>query len=246
MPHAIVDVDAYPLAKSRPSRNSKPLSRELQQASVALEHFRLLYEQSPLSQLIHRQLQTSLKNSIIPITRILSLGLGSLLVSKGQTRRLKQLTILLAVRDSISQISRSAVEIYAQDPTFTRADEAFLNSLGIRILRTPSGAELGEAATLVSPSTLVYSPFLTIEAYEQFLVKSGLPIPIVLGDDFNALLSKWPKHSEERKQVEAVMKSGLSKYRRRAIVGEGFWAEEDGSFPMAMYEEARGRIKAKM
>ncbi|KAF2832423.1 hypothetical protein CC86DRAFT_280647, partial [Ophiobolus disseminans] len=76
-----------------------------------------------------------------------------------------------------------------------------------------------------------------------------LSIPVIFGDDFNALLSKWPKHSEERKQVESAMKSGLSKYRRRVISGEGFWVEEDGTFPMAVYEMVRAReggVKAKI
>ncbi|KAF1849046.1 uncharacterized protein K460DRAFT_263485, partial [Cucurbitaria berberidis CBS 394.84] len=61
-------------------------------------------------------------------------------------------------------------------------------------------------------------------------------VQYLLGDDFNALLNKWPKHSAERTQVERVMKSGLLSYRRRVVNGEGFWTKGDGTFPMAVYE----------
>jgi hypothetical protein len=108
--------------------------------------------------------------------------------------------------------------------------------MGITILRTPSGTQPGEAGAIVSPLTLVYSPFLTFEAYEQLLYNTSQSVPVIIGDDFHALARKWPKHSAERKQVENVTRLGLSKYRRRAISGDGFWAEEDETFPMAMYE----------
>lgn len=241
MPHTTKDIQTYP-PKSRRYAASRSSPRKPQQLSATLDHLQQLYSQSFLSKSIHRHIQTSIKNTATPISRVLSLGLGSLQPSKHLPRRLKQLTILLAVRNSINQISGCQIAVYAQDPTFTRNDEAFLTSLDIQILRTPSVAELGEAATVISPLALVYCPFLTIEAYGQLLVQGNLPIPnIVFGDDFDALLDKWPKHSAERKQVDVVMKAGLLKYKRRAVGGEGFWTEGDGGFPMAVYEYIRRR-----
>lgn len=235
MHHATADIDAYSSKRHR-NTNSKSSPRKSQQLSATLDHLQQLYSQSSLSKSIDRHIQISIKHSTHPVTRILSLGLGSLQPSKHQTRRLKQLTILLAVRDSIKQLSNCQITVYAQDPTFTRTDEAFLTSLDIRILRTPSSAELGEAATVISLSTLVYCPFLTVEVYERLMLTADPPVGILFGDDFNALLDKWPKHSAERKQVELVMHAGLAKYRRRAVGGEGFWTEGDGAFPMAVYE----------
>jgi hypothetical protein len=177
-----------------------------------------------------------LKNVHTPITKILSLGLGSLVAAKGQSRRLKQLTILLFVRDILMQIWDMSAQVYAQDPTFTRKDESFLESLGIHILRTQSGSELGEASLILDTSTLVYSPFLTLEAYEQ-LLKDGTTVQYLFGDDFDVLLQKWPRQSAERVGVDRVMKKGLRAFRKRPVVGEGFWTEEDGTFPMAIYEK---------
>lgn len=238
MPHAIEETSVFPAPQPTINRKSKGRnsSRESQHTSALLEEYRTLFEQSALSNIIVRQLQASRKYTTTPVSRILSLGLGSLSVVKGQARRLKQLTILLAVRDTYQRISGTSIDVYAQDPTFTRADEAFLTNLGIRILRTPHGSELGEAKALIDPSTVVYSPFLTLEVYEQLLVKSVSPVQQIIGDDFNALLSKWPKHSAERGQVEGMMKYGLTKYRRRGVIGEGFWESEDGTFPMAIYD----------
>ncbi|KAJ4373069.1 hypothetical protein N0V83_003360 [Neocucurbitaria cava] len=237
------------LTRNRKSK-VKSSSREWQYLSAMLQDHQALFEQSQLSQNISRQLKVTLKNSSTSVTTILSLGLGSLQVTREQTRRLKQLTILLSLRDTLRQVSGKQIGIYAQDPTFTRTDETFLNSLGISILRTPSGSDLGEAAAIICPSTLIYSPFLTLEAYEQLLFNAATPVQFFVGDDFNALLKKWPKHSAERAQVERVMKSGLSRYRRRAVDGEGFWKEQDGTFPMAVYGWVDGgerrREKAKI
>jgi hypothetical protein len=250
MPHAIEDVHDFALPKSL--RSPKTSSRALHQLHASLNHFQHLSHHSPFSQSITRYLQTSIKHASIPIpipiTQILSLGLGSLQVTKGQTRRSKQLTILLAIRDIIAVLSNTAFDIYTQDPSFTRVEESFLTTLGIQILRTPSGSSLGEAASVISNSTLIYTPFLTIEVYEQLLVTSGLPVPILFYDDFNALLGKWLKHSGERRQVEGVVKAGLGRYKRRAEVEEGFWAEEVGAFPMAVYvhEKERERVRARM
>ncbi|CAO2650046.1 Nn.00g013380.m01.CDS01 [Neocucurbitaria sp. VM-36] len=233
-------VRAYAPTSRHRKPKAKSSSREKQFLSTILQDHQALYNQSQLSQNISRQLQATFKNSATPVTTILSLGLGSLRGSKGQTRRLKQLTILLAIQDTFRRISGRQIDIYAQDPTFTRADESFLTSLGIRILRTPSGSVLGEAATIIRPSTLIYSPFLTLEAYEQLLLNIASSIQFLVGDDFNALLNKWPKYSAERTQVEGIIKVGLSRYRRRVVDGEGFWTEEDGTFPMAVYGRLDG------
>ncbi|KAF1976196.1 hypothetical protein BU23DRAFT_435113, partial [Bimuria novae-zelandiae CBS 107.79] len=183
------------------------------------------------------------------ITRLLSLGLGSLSSpEKGQTRRLKQLAVLLSIRDTLQTLTKGPIEAYAQDPTFTHADEALLQSLGVRIARTSSGSSLGEAAQLLDAGTVVYSPFLTLEAYEELLVKAKSPVQYLVGDDFNALVEKWPKRSAERAQVERVTKAALGRYRRKAVSGAGFWEESDGSFPMAVYAvpgSAKERVRAK-
>ncbi|KAF2119064.1 hypothetical protein BDV96DRAFT_488009, partial [Lophiotrema nucula] len=70
---------------------------------------------------------------------------------------------------------------------------------------------------------------------------------LLVSDDFNALKEKWPKHSPERPQVERLMKGPVSRYRRRAVQGGGFWGESDESFPMAVYSfENRTREKARI
>lgn len=158
---------------------------------------------------------------------------------------MKQLVILMAIRDILHSMHGSPIEIYAQDPSFTRADETFLTNLGIRILHTSSAESLGEAVSVLSPTTLVYSPFLTLEVYKQLLNTSQAQVPLIFGDDFTALLKKWLRHSPEQKEVEALMKSGLVGYKRRVVAGKGFWDAEDGSFPMAVYEVQGGDNKAK-
>jgi hypothetical protein len=251
MPNAIADIEEGYM-QPRAHRRSKPVSssREVRVLAALLNSSQELYNRSQLSEIFNRQLQATLKHSPIPVTAILSLGLGSFRALKDQSRRLKQLTILLAIRDILRRISGSLIQVYAQDPTFTRADEAFLSDLGLHILRTPSGSELGEAASVISPSTLIYSPFLTLEAYENLFMNSKISVQYLVGDDFNALLSKWPKHSAEQAQVEGIMKSGLSSYRRRAVTGALFWTEDDKTFPLAMYEKldgsARRREKARI
>ncbi|OAG01308.1 uncharacterized protein CC84DRAFT_1049028, partial [Paraphaeosphaeria sporulosa] len=69
-------------------------------------------------------------------------------------------------------------------------------------------------------------------------------VQYVIGDDFNALLDKWPKYSAERAQVQKVTKAGLGRYQRKAILGTGFWEEIDGAFPMAVYA-AQNRVNEK-
>lgn len=214
---------------------SRPASREQHLQNLLLAAYET-YVQSQFAQNIDRQVSNLVKSASAPITHVLSLGLGSLSsTEKGQTRRLKQLVILLAIRTSLQRLSKGTIEVYAQDPTFTRQDEALLSSLNVRILRTSSGSSLGEAASKLTSSTLVYSPFLTLEAYEQLFIHSKQPVPYLIGDDFNSLMQKWPKHSAERSQVEQVTKSALGQYRRKAISGSGFWDDSDGAFPMAVY-----------
>lgn len=247
MPPAVQDIEvSLPQNKARRHPKSKVLPRELLKLTYQLLDLQELYAQSQLSQSISRQLHTIFRSGQ-PITRIVSLGLGSLLVSKGQSRRLKQLAILLTIRDQLQKERQELIEVYAQDPTFTRLDEALLSSFGISILRTSSGSDLGEAASVISPTTLAYSPFLTLEAYEQLFRRTEIPMQYLLGDDFNALLQRWPKRSAERAQVDALLKYGLTRYRGKAVTGEGFWTEEDETFPSAIYAIAsKVPAKAKM
>lgn len=235
MPHAMQDIEvSVPQRKAPRLPKNKALPRELLQLTSQVLDLQELYAHSELAHSISRQSYTISKSGR-PIARIVSLGLGSLFVVKGQSRRLKQLAILLAIRDQLQEVRREPIEMYAQDPAFTRLDETFLASFGVRILRTSSGSDLGEAASLISPNTLVYSPFLTLEAYEQLFLKTTVSVQYLLGDDFDALLQKWPKRSAERTQVEGLLKQGLARYRRKAVSGEGFWTAEDETFPSAVY-----------
>ena len=236
MLHAIRNIENRALPQyPRQRTKSTPLPRELQQLTRQLLDQQDLLHRSQLSVSLSRCLQKITKTNT-PITRIVSLGLGSLLSMKSQSRRLKQLAILFSIRDCVQRGRQEPIEVYAQDPSFTRQDKALLAALDINILQTPSSSELGEAASVMSPFTLVYSPFLTLEAYEQLISQPVMPMRYLIGDDFNALLEKWPNWSAERRQVEGVLRSGLSKYRRKALAGEGFWTEEDETFPMAVYE----------
>lgn len=236
-------------SKPRRQPKAKPKSsRDQHHLQAMLSDAQTVYTNSNFASNIEKQLAFLKKSSLAPVTRILSLGLGSLSsAEKGQTRRLKQLAVLIAIRDTLQKQSKTPIQVYAQDPTFTRQDEALLSSFDIRIARTSSGSSLGEAADLIDGSTLIYSPFLTLEAYEQLLIRSKQPVQYFIGDDFNALLEKWPKYSAERAQVERVTKSALGRYRRKAISGAGFWDETDAAFPMAVYAvQSNVKEKAKM
>jgi hypothetical protein len=165
------------------------------------------------------------------------MGLGSL-TSRDQSRRIKQLTIFLAIAEQMEFLAKSPIKLYAQDPAFTKVDEAFLESLGIKILRTPSPSILGEAEKLIDEETMVFSPFLTIQAYQNVLKSSRMGM--LVGDDFNALRLKWPKFTTEHDDVESLIKRELIKYQRRSIYevskeGKDFWGKEDKMFPMALY-----------
>jgi len=73
-----------------------------------------------------------------------------------------------------------------------------------------------------------------LEAYE-LLFSSGT-LSFFIGDDFDALRNKWPKHSASRNEAESLLKRFVKSYRKRAItIEEGFWEETDKSFPMAIY-----------
>lgn len=226
---------------------AKP-SRDIYRLQVQLADLQSTYTTSEFAKNIDKQLLFLTKSATTSLTRIISLGLGSLSsTERGQTRRLKQLALLISIRETLQSQAKAPIEVYAQDPTFTKQDEALLRSLNIHILRTASGSSLGEAADMITPSTLIYSPFLTLEAYEQLLIGSKQPVQYVVGDDFNALLEKWPKHSAERAQVQRVTKAALGRYRRKAVSGAGFWEESDGAFPMAVYAvQRRVNEKARM
>jgi hypothetical protein len=230
----------------KPRRNlpAKP-SRELHRLQNQLTNVRFIYSTTEFAKNINKHLLFLTKSATSSFTRIVSLGLGSFSsTEKGQTRRLKQLALLLAIRDTLQNQTKAPIQVYAQDPTFTRQDEALLGSLDIRILRTTSGSSLGEAADVIDETTLIYSPFLTLEAYEKLLVEPRRSVQYLIGDDFNALLEKWPKYSAERAQVQKVTKASLGRYRRKAISGAGFWEESDGAFPMAVYA-AQSRVNEK-
>ncbi|KAL5375934.1 hypothetical protein DPSP01_010799 [Paraphaeosphaeria sporulosa] len=243
---SVVMAEPHAALSSRPRRKTqaKP-SRDFRRLLAQLADLQSSYVTSEFAKNIEKQLPSLTKPGTTSFTRIVSLGLGSLSsTEKGQTRRLKQLTLLLAIQDTLQKQTQSPIEVYAQDPAFTKQDEAMLSSLNVRILRTASGSSLGEAADVIDASTLIYSPFLTLDAYEQLLVESKRPVQYVIGDDFNALLDKWPKYSAERAQVQKVTKAGLGRYRRKAILGTGFWEEIDGAFPMAVYA-AQNRVNEK-
>ncbi|KAF9768387.1 hypothetical protein IL306_014329 [Fusarium sp. DS 682] len=228
-----------PSKKSQSSRKGNGSSgKQLQQLYRLYEDARDIYNQSALAKTIEDMLRTKNRPRI---TKIVSLGLGSLLDAKDQQRRIKQLVVLMAIAShlTLSTSDKKTLKIYAQDPTFTAADETFLQSLGIAVLKTPSIANLGEAGRMLDEETLVYSPFLTLETYKLLLSTSQssdgtAKAPILVSDDFNALRLKWDKRTTERKDVEGLIQ-GAREYRRRAVSGEGFWTQADRPFPMALY-----------
>lgn len=179
----------------------------------------------------------------LPITKAISLGLGSL-VSKDQSRRIKQLTIFLAIIKQLEASAAQPIKVYAQDPAFTKVDELFLESLGIRILRTPSASILGEAERHMDMRAMVYSPFLTIQAYRNVLESCN--VGILVGDDFNALRMKWPKSTSEHDDVNRLIKRELMPYQKRSFnqgskLENFFWEKDDKMFPMALYRRSQER-----
>ncbi|RSL87219.1 hypothetical protein CEP51_002378 [Fusarium floridanum] len=226
------------------SRKHAGSSRQLDQLSRLYDDAMDLFNQSALAASFEDMLNVKNRPRI---TRLVSLGLGSLLDSKDQQRRIKQLVIFMAIASHLTlpMSDESSVTLSAQDPTFTAIDEAFLNSLGITVLKTPSSSDLGDAGQMINEETLVYSPFLTIATYKLLFSHSlytstqslsGSKIPILVSDDFNALKLKWDKRTSEHRDVETLIKGAKSgNYRRRAVNGEGFWAESDRPFPLAIY-----------
>ncbi|KAH7128049.1 hypothetical protein B0J13DRAFT_483559 [Dactylonectria estremocensis] len=224
---------------------------------MVYEEAKHLFHQSALSETFEAMLRAKNRPRV---NKAVSLGLGSLAPSKYQSRRLKQLVIFIAIASYLGLTSdgpTTGVPVYAQDPTFTRTDEEFLATLGIQVLKTPSIYDLGEAGRMIDGNSVVYSPILTIAAYtrllpspsEQSMESSGLDaLPLLIGDDFNALKMKWEKRTTEYKIVEEVMKTMKARaFQRRAVGGEGFWEEVDNTFPMAVYwgQTGRGRVSEK-
>lgn len=230
--------------KIRPAKGRNS-SKQLQQLEILYNEAKSLFHQSALSRSFQIMLQAKSRPRV---TKVVSLGLGSLGPSKDQTRRIKQLVIFINIASYLdaSSSETDAVALYAQDPNFTKTDEEFLGSLGIRVLKTPSASDLGEAGSMIDGETIVYSPFLTIDAYIQLFAplsaKSrdvsgpGAVLPALIGDDFNALKMKWEKRTAEHRQVDEIMKEiKASEYQRRAVGGGGFWEDADSPFPMAFY-----------
>jgi SRR1 len=227
---------------TQPARTSKTktsLTREHRQLHILYDETRTRYLESNIALLI-RQLLASKNTS--GVTRIVSLGLGSL-KSTEQSRRIKQLTIFLAIAEQLRQKSPK-IEIYAQDPSFSKIDESFLQSLGVNILSTPSATELGEAAEYINESTLVYCPFLTLEAYQLFFAAGCLNH--FIGDDFDALRIRWPKRSAGWNEAESLSRQFVQGLRKRVIGGDdGFWDANDKPFPMAIYYSAQWHQEKK-
>jgi hypothetical protein len=227
MPHAVQAEQSN--QSTRTSKTKASTSREHRQLHTIYNETRTRYIESNLSLSISHLLES--KNHPT-VTRIVSLGLGSL-KSADQARRIKQLTVFLAIGEQLRQ-REPKIMLYAQDPSFSKVDEAFLQSLGVNILSTPSATELGEAAQYINELTLVYCPFLTLEAYQLFFATGSLNY--FIGDDFDALRIKWPKRSAGWNEAESLSRRFVQGLRKRMIGGgDGFWDAEDNPFPMAMY-----------
>lgn len=238
MPHATI-TESRTEPSSKAARNTAgsarhQKSKQHREMQRLYEESKSLYDQSALAKSVDNMLRAKNRPHV---TKAVSLGLGSLSEkSRDQPRRFKQLAIFLAMAAHLAATTTAAgpgLELYAQDPSFTRTDEAFLEGLGVRVLRTPSPADLGEARAVIDRSTLVYSPFLTIGAYGLLL--AACPVDLLVGDDFNALLLKWDRHTAEHREVAHLARTRVALYQRRVVAGAGFWEEDDRAFPMALY-----------
>jgi hypothetical protein len=237
MPHA-VEVEE-PVRARQPAKTKATSSRELRQLYIQYNKIRNHYLESNAFLSITRLLESKNRPTV---TKAISLGLGSL-HSADQSRRIKQLVIFLAIAEQLRQHNPS-VELYAQDPSFSKIDEAFLQSLGVHILSTPSAIELGDATQVIDNSTLVYCPFLTLEAYRLLLDTGNLNF--FIGDNFDVLRNKWPKHSPARNEAESLLRRFMNGFQKRTIDHDaGFWNVEDRSFPMAMYWSTSRRQQAR-
>ncbi|KAH8888425.1 hypothetical protein GQ53DRAFT_748859 [Thozetella sp. PMI_491] len=237
MPHATpapgFRSDMQRAARSKPGQQVSKQFRALQRQ---YEGARALYDSSSLSQAVDTMLQARNRPAA---TKAVSLGLGSLSEkSRDMPRRFKQLAIFTAIGDHLRQTAPQ-FQLYAQDPSFTKVDELFLQTLGIQVLRTPSPSDLGEAQHVIDRDTLVYSPFLTIAAYRLLL--ESCPVDLLIGDDFNSLLLKWEKHTTEHKELVQLAKQHVAPFQRRVVNGAGFWEEDDRAFPMALYQRKPNR-----
>ncbi|KAH7021484.1 uncharacterized protein B0I36DRAFT_334523 [Microdochium trichocladiopsis] len=240
MPHA---VHGQPESRRRASDKATKTTARNKKTNSSLqqqyENLRTMFDDSLLSTSLAASLRAKVITSRSPITRAVSLGLGSFAErSKDQPRRLKQLAMFMAAAAQINALQATTggpqLELFAQDPTFTKPDISFLTSLGIRVLKTPSPSEMGEAQSYIDPNTLVYSPFLTIEAYEALL--SACSVNLLLGDDFQALKRKFDKNTSDHHLVDRLGKTHMAGLERRSLTGSGFWdAAEDQPFPMALY-----------
>ncbi|KAH7303386.1 hypothetical protein B0I35DRAFT_446714 [Stachybotrys elegans] len=237
MPY-ISDLEAVAI-QSTPSRGS---TKQLQQFYRRFNEILSLYQQSSLSNPLNKILRPELTGRP-SVNKIVSLGLGSFSArSKDQSRRLKQLVIFLSIASQVKRAyGEATLQLYAQDPAFTKTDESILQRFGVQVLKTPAAEDLGEARQVIDESTLVYTPFLTLEAYKLLLEMRSVHMLIM--DDFNALKSKWEKSTAEYRDVEAMMKKHVSQFRRRAVSGEGFWEEEDRPFPTALYWKQPQELK---
>jgi len=176
---------------------------------------------------------------------------------------MKQLVIFLDIVALIGQLQNQneqslnsdtgavilELQIFAQDPSFSKLDEQLLHWLGVTILHTPSPTSGGEALSLIDENTVVYSPFLTFEAYKLFFERSEGKVGMWISDDFEALKSMG---KGTRGEVDGLLRFfEKGKGWRRRVVGTGvggevaFWEEGEKAVPMAVYwkEEAR---KGKM
>jgi len=234
MPHAIeVEVSQpTPVARLPKIKGSPP--KEIRQLHALYNSAQEKYLSSSLSLSITCLLETK---TLPKVTKVVSLGLGSF-KSRDRSRRLKQLAVFLDIASHLLR-NQPTLRLYAQDPSFTKTDQTFLQSLGIQIISTPSATETGEAAEVIDEETLVYSPFLTLEAYQLFFETGRLGF--FVGDDFGGLRRKWPKLSTSWREAEALERRFVKGLRKRNVgSGEDFWEEGDKSFPMAMYDIPKG------
>ena len=215
---------------------AKPKPISTRRYSGEIDKLQRLYEESKIvvrqSNVVPQITAIAKRIAIRGVIKAVSLGLGSL-VGRDQSRRMKQLALFMAfVKAHNSIAANSITEVYAQDPAFTKTDEKFLQSLGIVILHTPDSSQLGEALTLV------YTPFLTIQAYKALF--QTVSVSYLVGDDFHVLREKWSRNSENGAIVEQILRQTRSKLNRRVLDCDGIWDANDKAFPMAAYLARKG------
>ncbi|KAH7009524.1 hypothetical protein EDB80DRAFT_775952 [Ilyonectria destructans] len=220
-------------------------SKQVRQFSILYEKAKHLFHQSAFSESFEAMLRAKNRPRV---NKAVSSGLGSLTPSRFQSRQIKQLVILIAIASYLGLTSddSTARSLYTPDPTFTKTDKEFLASFGIQVLKTPSIYDLGEASPIltIAACTRLFTPLS-----EQSVETSGLDaLPLLIGNNFDALRMKCEKRTTEYKIVEEVMKTVKARaFQRRAVGGEGFWGEADSIFPMAVYwgQSGRGRTSER-